>query len=228
SADDFTVISGILYAADHGADVINMSLGGYLTRTSPFDLAVADLMQRAVDYATQRGVLVVAAAGNESVNTNAARSPTGSYTDSLHTPAGGLLHVMSVGATGPVDQKKFDQIADYSNFGDADVAVFAPGGNTVDTAETSDLVLGACSAAFLPVCATENRYLLGAGTSFASPLVAGEAAVIKSHAQTKPTAAQLEACVLNTAFKVNGVRPDTAYGFGRIDVLSGVLSSSCQ
>jgi subtilase family serine protease len=70
--------------------------------------------------------------------------------------------------------------------------------------------------------------LLGAGTSFASPLVAGEAAVIKSHAQTKPTAAQLEACVLNTAFKVNGVRPDTAYGFGRIDVLSGVLSSSCQ
>lgn len=228
SGDDFAVIDGILYAADHGADVINLSVGTYLDRSNSFDLALADLMQRAIDYATARGALVVAAAGNEAVNTNTATAPTGSYADSLHAPASGLFHVLSVGATGPINQQNYDQIAVYSNFGKAGVAVFAPGGNIVDTTGVSDLVLGACSAAFNPMCAAENRYYFGAGTSFASPLAAGEAAVIKAQASKPPTATALEQCVLTTADEINGVRPDTAYGFGRLDVVTGVLSSTCK
>jgi len=229
SGDDFSVISGILYAADHGADVVNVSLGGYLSRSNPFDLALSDLIQRAIDYATARGALVVAAAGNESVNSNTAAGPHGSYADSLHVLAGGMRQVISVGATGPVDQKNFDSIAVYSNFGKVDVAVFAPGGNTVDSTNINDLVIGACSAFLFPECSDERAYLSGAGTSFSSPLVAAEAAVIKAQAATKPTPAKLESCILATADAVKGrSKPDINYNNGRIDVLKGALHSNCK
>ena len=49
-------VSGITWAADHGAGVINLSLGG------PSDDPALD---RAIDYATAKGALVVASAGND-------------------------------------------------------------------------------------------------------------------------------------------------------------------
>ncbi len=57
-----TVISGIYYAANNGADIINMSLGG---DADPGDTA----MKEAVQYAVKKGVTVVVAAGNESDDT---------------------------------------------------------------------------------------------------------------------------------------------------------------
>ena len=226
SGSSSALLSGILYAVDSGADIINMSLGGYLPRNSGSFLAFADFYQRVVDYAAQRNVVLVAAAGNESVNTNTATSPTGSYADSLNTPAG-LLHVMSVGATGPVDTANFDMIATYSNFGDAGVGVFAPGGNTVDTLE-NDLVFGVCSSATSLCPDSEDEYLVGAGTSFASPMAAAEAAVVKAQTQGAITGSALEMCVLVSASNVTGKRPDPNYNYGRINVLSALNNSSCK
>jgi len=225
----FGVLSGILYAADSGADIINMSLGGYLPRNSGSYLSFADYYQRVVDYAAQRGIVLVAAAGNESVNTNTAIAPSGSYADSLNTPAG-LRHIMSVGATGPVDQASFDQISKYSNYGDAGVGVFAPGGNTVDTTANgqADLVLGVCSSATAFCPGAENEYLIGAGTSFASPHAAGEAAVVKAQRAGAITAGSLEMCVLASATNLTGKRPDPNYNFGRINVLSALNNSNCK
>jgi len=53
------IASGITYAADHGAKVINLSLGGSTASTT---------LQNAVDYATSKGALVVAASGNQGCN----------------------------------------------------------------------------------------------------------------------------------------------------------------
>jgi lantibiotic leader peptide-processing serine protease len=230
SGTAYSVLSGILYAADSGADIINMSLGGYLPRNSGSYLSFADYYQRVVDYAAQRGTVLVAAAGNESVNTDSATSPTGSYADSLNTPAG-FDHVMSVGATGPVDQVNFDQIAVYSNYGNAGVGVFAPGGNTVDDGSQqgqADLVYGVCSSASSFCPNVENVYLIGAGTSFASPMAAGEAAVVKAQRAGALTGGSLEMCVLVSATDVTGKRPDPKYNYGRIDVLSALTNSSCK
>jgi subtilisin family serine protease len=223
------VLSGVLYAADNGADIINMSLGGYIPRNSPSFQAFADFYQRIVDYAAQRGAVLVAAAGNETVNTNDATAPGGSYADSLNTPAG-FSHVISVGATGPVDQVNFDQIANYSNFGDAGVGVFAPGGNTVDTTSQgeNDLVLGVCSSATTLCPGVENEYLIGAGTSFASPHAAGEAAVVKAQRNGAISGGSLETCVLTSSFNVTGHRPDPNYNFGRISVLNALNNSKCK
>jgi lantibiotic leader peptide-processing serine protease len=219
-------LEGILYAADNNADVINMSLGGYLNRTLAGDMAFADIFQRIVDYAFQRGILLVAAGGNEGVDFNTATAATGSYVDSLEIPAG-LHHVLSVGATGPIDSTNFDDIATYSNFGNDGVAVFAPGGNDT-AASTVNWILGACSSATTTLCpGMENSYLIGTGTSFASPMVAGEAAVVKG--QTNSVVGQaLENCITTSATEVTKKRPDPNYGFGRINVFSAVQSKSCK
>lgn len=225
------LIDGLLYAADSSADVINMSLGGYLSRVVNGDNYAAEFLTRVVQYARARNVLVVAAAGNEGVDWNTASSAlsgsAGSYVDSLEYP-GGIKNVMSIGATAPIDQANFDRIATYSNYGAPGVGVFAPGGDLVDTLQVKDLILGACSSARTDVnCAGDTTYVFEAGTSFASPTTVGEALVIKGQ-HTGITNTALETCILTTATEVTGVRPDPNYNYGRIDVLNAVNSSSCQ
>ena len=96
----FTVAEGIVFAADNGADIINLSLGGPSQSLS---------VNNAVSYARSKGAIVIAAAGNESTSTESfpAASPG----------------VISVGATDLNDQK-----FNFSNFGPW-VKVAAPGCN---------------------------------------------------------------------------------------------------
>jgi len=90
--------AAIVYAADHGADVINMSWGGSRASQLIFDV---------VSYANQQGVILVAAAGND-------------WSDRPHYPSA-MPHVISVGAWSPDNRRAW-----FSNFGPT-VDVFAPG-----------------------------------------------------------------------------------------------------
>ncbi|MEA5506624.1 S8 family peptidase [Halotia wernerae UHCC 0503] len=94
------IAEAIKFAADNGADVINMSLGGG---------GESQLMKQAIEYAHKKGVAIIAAAGNENVNgaSYPARYP----------------YVIGVSAVGPDGEK-----APYSNFG-AGVDISAPGGS---------------------------------------------------------------------------------------------------
>ncbi|MEO1671332.1 MAG: S8 family peptidase [Cyanobacteria bacterium J06631_2] len=94
------IAEAIKFAADNGADVINMSLGGG---------GASNMMEEAIKYAYNKGVVVIAAAGNE--GRNAASYPA-RYPD-----------VISVSATNAAGDK-----ASYSNFG-AGVDISAPGGS---------------------------------------------------------------------------------------------------
>ena len=98
------IINGITYAADHGARVINMSLGGYSYSAS---------LQEAVNYAWNRGVVIVAAAGNDN-------------TSSPSYPAA-CQNVIAVAATDQNDNK-----ASFSNYG-AHISVAAPGVSILST-----------------------------------------------------------------------------------------------
>ena len=93
------IAEAIIFAADNGANVINMSLGGG---------GESKLMQEAIDYAYKKGVVIVAAAGNS--NRNAAFYPAR------------YPKVIAVSATSATGEK-----APYSNYG-AGVDVAAPGG----------------------------------------------------------------------------------------------------
>lgn len=105
-SDAFSVAQGIKYAVDHGARVINLSFG------STEDSAV---MHDAVSYATQRGVLLIAAVGNENKGNDVAPQ----------FPANWNTEVMGVAAIDRDNRK-----AGFSNFG-SQVSVSAPGVNLV-------------------------------------------------------------------------------------------------
>lgn len=141
------IAEAIRFAADNNADVINLSLGGG---------GESQVLKEAVDYAYSKGVVVVAAAGNE--NRNSASYPAR------------FPHVISVAATGPSGEK-----APYSNFG-AGVDISAPGGSKDGQIlqETIDPETGASMFAGFQ------------GTSMASPHVAAVAAMVKASGVETP------------------------------------------
>lgn len=105
-SDAFSIAQGIKYAVDHGARIINLSFGS--TEDSP-------VMHDAVAYAQQRGVLLIAAVGNENKGNEIAPQ----------FPANWNLEVMGIAAIDASDRK-----ADFSNYG-SNVSVSAPGVNLV-------------------------------------------------------------------------------------------------
>jgi len=213
-------IAGVIYAADAKADVINMSFGAYFTLKDPDFKQVTQDFQRAVNYAHRKGVTLVASAGNGDSLGNGIDLAT-DQKSLLLIPAQ-LHHVISVGATAPHAQAPgtFDNLATYSNFGFPGVDVFAPGGDFTAGSVIEDLIIGACASLSNPACAEGNSYSIGAGTSFAAPIVSGEAAVIESDRRGNRVA--LDNCIMLSADKLSGHVPDPVFGFGRVDVLGGI------
>jgi lantibiotic leader peptide-processing serine protease len=205
------IITGILWADEVAdADVINLSLGAYIDLRDPANVQLAEILQLVVDYVTRHGSVVVAAAGNDAINLD---------TDPrafLVVPAQ-LQNVVSVGATGPVDQTDFDRLASYSNFGGrTGIDLVAPGGDFVGIAPI-DMVLAACSEyqVTLPFTCTGTDYVLAAGTSEAAPHVAGALAVIGSARQWHRRPQALTRCLEVGADRVG---PHRVFGAGRLNV----------
>lgn len=105
--DTGDIVTGLLWAVNNGAKVVNMSLGG---------TGGSRALMAAIQYAQSKDVLVVAAMGNEGAN-------------SQEYPAG-YPGVMAVGAT---DSQ--DKLADFSNFGSW-ISVAAPGAEIMSTLPT--------------------------------------------------------------------------------------------
>jgi subtilisin family serine protease len=111
---DKDVANAILYAADHGAKVINMSFG---KAYSPYK----DKVDQAIKYAISKDVLLIHAAGNEGKNLDKEKNyPTKLFNDSTLVSAW-----LEVGASGPKDDSTL--VASFSNWGKTTVDVFAPG-----------------------------------------------------------------------------------------------------
>lgn len=150
---DKDVANGIRYAVDNGAQVINMSFGkGYSPQK--------DIVDEAMQYAERHDVLLVIGAGNEGDNLrDKPKFPNDTY---LRKPLLGprrARNVMSVGALAP--EAGENCIASFSNYGNKEVDVFAPG-------------------VFIYSTTPDGGYDFASGTSMASPVVAGLAALIRS------------------------------------------------
>lgn len=165
---DKDVANAIRYAADNGASIINMSFG---KKYSPEKKWVDD----AVKYAISKGVLLIAAAGNDNLDTDVdVHFPTDTYAN------GGIAeNWISVGALSW--KPDADAVANFSNYGKKSVDVFAPGVDIYSTVPGS-------------------KYEEKSGTSMAAPATTGVAALLKSYFPNL-TAAQLKKIILDSSVK---------------------------
>lgn len=186
------IVYAIYYAVDNGAQIINMSLGGSVN-----DLAV----QKAVDYAFSKNVLIVAAAGNCGAGKEAGCDPNAP--GAMSYPALGN-HVLAVGAT---DQ--YDTRTSFSSYGPG-LDVMAPGSGAI----ISTMVDQSTTPANYTNAYSATLY----GTSFSTPITSGIASLIKSLRPTS-TPDEITAIIDGSARKVsgmNGALYTPLYGHGVI------------
>ena len=164
---------------------------------SPQRQAVED----AERYALSKGVLLVHAAGNDSKDIDTADNyPAPRFADGKDIP-----NVITVGASA---ERNADLIASFSNYGKQTVDVFAPGKDIYST---------------IPGSKYENN----SGTSMASPVVAGVAAVLKSYFP-KLTYADIKRIIVQSAtpYKIKVRRPDSTdtVDFATLSKTGGVVN----
>ncbi|SHM17642.1 S8 family serine peptidase [Chryseobacterium polytrichastri] len=183
---DKDVANAIRYAVDNGAKVLNMSFG---KPVSPGKSVVWD----AFKYAEDKGVLLVKAAGNENEDvTEHVAYPTNYKNVTDEKPL--VNNVIVVGAS----TNKNDALrASFSNFNKNKVNVFAPGEQIYSTV-------------------TKSGYKYLQGTSMASPVVAGAAAVLLAYMPNLKPDQIIEALVKSS-------NPSTINGFSDFSQAGGVI-----
>jgi subtilisin family serine protease len=242
------IVAAIVQAANDKVDVINMSIGGYdgISRytyqgASYNDVADLLLWKRAVSYAVNKNVTVVAAAGNESLNFNDSKAVVDYMNQSygylgfvfkgaVREVPGTLPGVIDVSSS---NKWSTDKIAFYSNYGSV-IDVAAPGGDNGPTYDTTldlnlrDFHYRALSTwpTYLAPYFTSNltSYALLHGTSMASPKVAGIAGVIKAaHPEYSPS--QVEAAIKKTANDLGKNGQDPLFGSGEANIYNALTQN---
>jgi subtilisin family serine protease len=200
---DFDIAEAITYAVDHGARVINLSLGGRTASVTEF---------RAIQYAAVHNVLLVAAAGNEHDRGNPVEYPAAFLQPVGSNGQGGIGLV--VGASTISGTR-----ASFSNTGSY-ISLAAPGEN----------VFGAVSKYSSPKLfprvqlpgSSSGLYGYNSGTSFSAPQVAGAAALVWG-ANEQLSARQVADILKATASGHGAWNPELGYGI--IDVEAAVATA---
>ncbi|WP_338695104.1 S8 family serine peptidase [Streptomyces sp. Q6] len=219
------VVCGFMWAADHGVDVTNSS---YYTdpwlfncTTDADQKALVTAVTRATRYAEHKGAVNVAAAGNAATDLAQDQivddtSPddttpvprTIDTKDCFDIPSQ-LPGVVTVSATGAKGIK-----ASYSNWGKNVVDIAAPGGDSTKYQTPAPPAVDGRILSTLP----GGAYGYKAGTSMASPHVAGVAALIKS-THPRASAAQVKALLYGEADATACTDPYDIDGDGTVDAV---------
>jgi subtilisin family serine protease len=170
------VASAIVWAADNGAHIINLSMGG--TGFAP-DAALND----AIRHAFRKNAVIVAAAGNDNAENGANLDLNPVYPVCAD---GGENMVIGVGATDLSDIK-----TNFSNYGANCIDVMAPGKKILTTA-------------YLPSDPSNNILIYSSGTSVASPIVSGIASLLKSNSPHLSNV-QIRDIILKSADNIDAV-----------------------
>jgi subtilisin family serine protease len=193
------VAKAIVYAADNGAQLVNLSV------TGP---GFPKIVQDAVDYATEKGALVVNAAGNKAEDMDVA-----------HPDA--LRGVLTVAATDADDNR-----AVFSNVGSA-ITIAAPGVDVVSLrARATDFMYNSAETRYVREDAflgEDRRYYRGTGTSFATPIVTGVASLLLSRNPALEPA-DLVRILEQSARDVGAAGRDRFTGYGVVDAKAALAA----
>jgi subtilisin family serine protease len=198
---DKDVANGIIYAVDNGAKIINMSFG----KAYKWDKIAVD---KAVKYARKKDVLLVHAAGNDAEsNDETTNYPKDKYEKASFFGPKYADNWIEVGALNY--KQGADFCAVFSNYGSTEVDIFAPGVEIYST---------------IP----DDGYASFQGTSMASPVVAGVAAVVWSYFP-ELSAQEVKAALMNSVTKIdsNVIKPgtkDEMVPFSSLCVSGGVVN----
>ncbi|MEV7426654.1 S8 family serine peptidase [Streptomyces sp. NPDC091212] len=193
--DDSGIIAGMQWAADQGARIANLSLGGQ-------DTAETDPLEAAVDkLSAEKNILFVIAAGNEGPDAGTIGSP------------GSAASALTVGA---VDSS--DRIADFSSVGPT-----ADGSLKPDiTAPGVDIVAAKAAKGVIGDPAADG-YVAMSGTSMATPHVAGAAAILAQE-HPDWTGARIKQALTSSAKSGSGLTP-YQQGTGRVDLTKAITQT---
>jgi subtilisin family serine protease len=209
----------IVYAADQGADVMNLSAARTFDKSENPGIIVA--FERAANYAFRKGALLVSVPGNDAVDLD-------HNGDTVRLPCE-AANAICVSATGPTGVsgvngpwENVDAPAPYTAFGRSAVDVAAPGG-AGDPANQTQFrrVWVPCTTTptetSLPACARGMPIAQPFGTSLAAPHISGLAALLVAQlGHGKP--ALIRARILESADDLGDPGVDPFYGHGRINI----------
>ena len=190
------LVNGLVYAADHGADVLNMSLG------FPRSVRSISSVDAALHYAYTKGVVLVAASGNDG------------YSNFVSYPAR-HADVVAVGAT-----DFYENITYYSNEGN-EVELTAPGGNYTQNLASYGYGLGGVYQQTLDGSPLNFGYFYYMGTSMATPHVAAVAALVRE-ANPTLTPGEVRSVLQESAEDHGAPGRDISYGYGIVDAYKAV------
>ena len=198
---DKDVANGIIYAADNGASIINMSFG----KLYSWDKEAVD---KAVKYAKKKDVLIVHAAGNNAAdNDKIDHYPVEKYEKASFCKPKRANNWMEVGALSFKQGADFS--ATFSNYGKEEVDLFAPGVAIYSTVP-------------------DNGYASFQGTSMAAPVAAGVAAMVRSYFP-ELSAKEVKEVLMNSVTPVDAmvIKPgtkDEMVNFSELSVSGGVVN----
>ena len=213
---DEDAAAAIRYAADQGADVINMSFSFGLREGfgayPAIPEAVIEMIEESIEYAVSKGCIVIGAAGNS--------GDSAGYLGGIDFPAD-MPETISVGA---VDWNGVR--SSYSNYAAADdiLDIVAPGDLTLTTS-VLEMYTWKLFEFFLPGEYDLGEDLLDApygGTSFSAPIVSGFAGLLKAR-YPDLTTEQFRQAIWNSAFDLGDTGYDYDYGYGRLDAYGAIL-----
>ncbi len=256
-------LEGMLLANAEGADIISMSLGGFVPRNQPGGAALFSAFNRVANLVNSHGSLVLAAAGNSALNLSQIQS----YVD---LPAQGSNIMAVMATTNPDDPPPgcplgTDCLASYSDYGPNLHGVSAPGGDIPSggcafsgtPCNPTGYVRGACSAG-VPDTTTPSPtgypdsgppptgtswgcfslssivsgelvnhiwYVQATGTSAATPLAAGVAALVKA-ANPNLSPAQIRTILQQTAQDIGKPGYDPLFNFGLVNATAAVAAAT--
>ena len=194
--ENFNLAHGIHYAAKMGARVINVSIGGR-------KLTVPE--RYAIEFAEERGALVIVAAGNDGIDV------------SDYSPAG-IPGAITVAATDRENKR-----GRFSNFGAA-VDIAAPGVEVLSLRARQTDVMVQADKDYVPgsnIVGTGGLYYHLSGTSFSAPFVAGVASLLFSINQDL-TPAQVKRMILQSARDIEDPGFDWLTGYGMLDAAAAI------